>query len=128
MEQIRLIIIDQHQGVRNALRIRLGSTPNVDVVGSVNALQALELTQSDIRLDVAVLGLTGQNDALFSMVNLVKVLVARGTAVLALSSYMDDTARELILRAGAHDYRLKNINTFELLAKIEMLAYASQQE
>lgn len=122
MKQIRLIIIDQHKGVRNALRVRLRSAPNLVIVGSVDADEATRLTQSDLPPDVALLGLSGRNDDLGYMVALVKRLVAGGTAVLALSSYIDDMARELVLQAGASDYRLKNINTPELLAEIELLA------
>ncbi|MAU01105.1 MAG: hypothetical protein CL608_28500 [Anaerolineaceae bacterium] len=122
MEQIRLIIIDQHKGVRNALRIRLRSAPNLAIVGSVDANEAKRLAQTDLQPDVALLGLSGQNDELGYMVELVKKLVAGGTAVLALTSYVDDIARELVLQAGASDYRLKNINTPELLAEIELLA------
>ena len=122
MEQIRLIIIDQHKGVRNAMRIRLRSAPNLAIMGSVDADEAKRLAQTDLQPDVALLGLSGQNDELAYMVDLVKQLVAKGTAVLALSSYIDDMARELVLQAGASDYRLKNINTPELLAEIELLA------
>lgn len=122
MERIRLIIIDQHKGVRTALRVRLRSAPNLVIVGSVDADEAKQLMQSDLQPDVALLGLSGQNDDLGYMVALVKQLVAGGTAVLALSSYIDDMARELVLQAGASDYRLKNINTPELLAEIELLA------
>ena len=122
MEQIRLIIIDQHKGVRNAMRIRLRSAPNLAIMGSVDADEAKRLVQTDLQPDVALLGLSGQNDELAYMVELVKQLVAGGTAVLALSSYIDDMARELVLQAGASDYRLKNINTPELLAEIELLA------
>lgn len=127
MKQIRIIIIDQHKGVRDALRIRLDSAPNVDIVGSVNAAQALELVQSGVRPDVAILGLTGQNDDLGLMIQLVKMLVAQGTAVLALSSYIDDVTRELILQAGAIDYRLKNINSLKLLSEIELLTHEAKQ-
>lgn len=122
MEQIRLIIIDQHKGVRNALRIRLRSAPNLAIMGSVDADEAKRLAQTGLQPDVALLGLSGQNDELGYMVELVKKLVAGGTAVLALTSYIDDMARELVLQAGASDYRLKNINTPELLAEIELLA------
>ncbi|MCP4419017.1 MAG: response regulator transcription factor [Chloroflexi bacterium] len=125
MEQIRIIIIDQHKGVRDALRVRLHATPNVDIVASVDAAEALKLVFSCRQPKVAILGLTGQNDELSMMIELVKVLVAGGTAVLALSSYIDDMAQELILQAGATDYRLKNINTPELLTKIELLAAAT---
>jgi DNA-binding NarL/FixJ family response regulator len=122
MEQIRLIIIDQHKGVRNALHTRLRSAPNLAIVDSVDANEAKRLAQTDLPPDVALLGLSGQTDELGYMVELVKKLVAGGTAVLALTSYIDDMTRELVLQAGASDYRLKNINTPELLAEIELLA------
>lgn len=122
MEQIRLIIIDQHKGVRNALKVRLHSTPNIAVVGTMDAEEAKRMVQTNLRPEVALLGLTGHNDELRYVVDLVRLLVAGGTAVLALTSYIDDLTRELVLQAGASDYRLKNINTPELLAEIETLA------
>lgn len=128
MEKIRLIIIDQHKGVRTALRVRLHSTPNIAVVGTVDAEEAWSLAQTDLRPDVALLGLTGHNDELSFVVDLVKLLVAGGTAVLALTSYIDDLAREMILQAGASEYLLKNINTPELLTEIESLAEAHRHE
>ena len=82
MEPIRLIIIDQHKGVRNALRVRLRAAPNIMIVGTFDVDEARELVATDLRPDVALLGLTGQNDELGSMVELVKLLVDGGTAVL----------------------------------------------
>jgi DNA-binding NarL/FixJ family response regulator len=128
MERIRLIIIDQHKGVRNALRIRLGSAPNIVIVGTVDAGKANKLAQTDLQPDVALIGLSGQNDELAYLVDLVKLLVERGTAVLALTSYVDDLAQEMVLQAGASDYRLKNINTPELLAEIELLADSRRKQ
>ncbi|MEZ4593497.1 MAG: hypothetical protein R3D55_20485 [Chloroflexota bacterium] len=128
MEPIRLIIIDQHKGVRNALRVRLRSTPNIVVVGTVDADEARLLVQEDLQPDVVLLGLSGQNDELREMVKLVEQLVDGGTAVLALSSYIDDVAREMVLQAGASAYRLKNINTPELIAEIELLAEIHRKE
>ncbi|MCA9918394.1 MAG: hypothetical protein KC445_10610 [Anaerolineales bacterium] len=128
MEPIRLIIIDQHKGVRNALRVRLRSAPSICVVGTEDADDAHRLLLDDVQPDVALLGLSGQNDELREMVKLVEQLVDGGTAVLALSSYIDDVAREMVLRAGASDYRLKNINTPELIAEIEMLAEEQRKE
>ena len=81
MEQIRLIIIDQHKGVRNALRVRLRSAPNLVIVGSVDADEATRLTQSDLPPDVALLGLSGRNDDLGYMVALVKRLWSISSAV-----------------------------------------------
>ena len=122
MEQIRLIIIDQHKGVRNALRVRLRSTPSLAILGAVDADKAKNLIQTDFQPDVALLGLSGDNDELGFMVDLVRLLVAGGTAVLVLTSYIDDLAREVLLQAGASDYRLKTVNTPELLAEIELMA------
>lgn len=128
MEPIRLIIIDQHKGVRNALRVRLGSTASIMIVGTFDADAVEQLIAADLQPDVALLGLTGHNDELSSMVKLVKLLVNEGTAVLALTSYIDDLAREVVLAAGASDYRLKNINTPELIAEIERLAESRRKQ
>ena len=128
MEPIRLIIIDQHTGVRNALRVRLRSAPSIRIVGTMDAAEAQELVERDLGLDVALLGLTGQNDELRRVIKLVKLLVKQGTAVLALTSYIDDLARQMVLQAGASDYRLKNINTPELIAEIELLAESRRGE
>ena len=128
MEPIRLIIIDQHKGVRNALRVRLRAIPSISIAGTFDAKEAKQIIGTDIQPDVALLGLTGQNDELGYMVRLVEMLVENGTAVLALSSYIDDIARELVLEAGASDYRLKNINTPELIAEIELLAETHRRE
>ena len=128
METIRLIIIDQHKGVRNALRVRLRAIPSISIAGTFDAKEAKQIIGTDLQPDVALLGLTGQNDELGYMVRLVEMLVENGTAVLALSSYIDDIARELVLEAGASDYRLKNINTPELIAEIELLAETHRRE
>ena len=128
METIRLIIIDQHKGVRNALRVRLRAIPSISIAGTFDAKEAKQIIGTDLQPDVALLGLTGQNDELGYMVRLVEMLVESGTAVLALSSYIDDIARELVLEAGASDYRLKNINTPELIAEIELLAETHRRE
>ena len=128
MEPIRLIIIDQHKGVRNALRVRLRAIPSISIAGTFDAKEAKQIIGTDLQPDVALLGLTGQNDELGYMVRLVEMLVENGTAVLALSSYIDDIARELVLEAGASDYRLKNINTHELIAEIELLAETHRKE
>lgn len=128
MEPIRLIIIDQHKGVRNALRVRLRAIPSISIAGTFDAKEAKQIIGTDLQPDVALLGLTGQNDELGYMVRLVEMLVENGTAVLALSSYIDDIARELVLEAGASDYRLKNINTPELIAEIELLAETHRRE
>lgn len=122
MEPIRLIIIDQHKGVRNALRVRLRTIPNISIEGTFDVEEAEKVIGTTLQPDVALLGLTGQNDELGYMIRLVELLVDNGTAVLALSSYIDDMARELVLEAGASVYRLKNINTPELIAEIELLA------
>ena len=122
MKQIRLLIIDQHRGVRDALSVRFRSAHDVRVVDTVTANRAKQLAQKGLQLDIALLGLTGRNDRVEDVVELVKLLVEGGTAVLALTSFIDDKARRMILQAGASGYRLKNIDTPALLAEISLLA------
>ena len=101
MDKVRLLIIDEHDGVREALATRLSSTPSIEVVAIAQDIQAPEL--SDIEYsDVALLGLKRSNDVdLDVMIGIVESLTQAGTAVIILTSFADDIERELVLHAGA---------------------------
>ena len=121
MKKIQVVIIDKHTAVRRALAVRLGAYPNIKVVGTSGTLLDTAVLDEHPP-DVAIVGLTGKNEDLLSVLDLVRRLTARGTAVLALASYIDDVAREMVLQAGASRYLLKDINTPQLLSEIEAVA------
>ena len=119
MEKVLLLILDQHTAVRHALAVRLASASEIEIIGTGSTDPDANdpgLLQS---ADVALVGIMESSEfELGHIVNLVKQLTTSGTAVLALTSFIDDFTRELIMDAGASRYLLKNINTPQLIAEI----------
>jgi len=115
---IRLMLVDDHQLVRDGLRARLGDVPEICIVGEAgNAQDALKLAASlrpnlilvDVRLpDMSGIELTSR-----------LVEVAPDTRVMILSMYDN---REYVLsavRAGACGYILKDAPSGEIIAAIK---------
>ncbi len=118
MEKVQLLIIDEHEAVRNALATRLSSNPNIEVVATIQNFNQQNLNDSG-SADVALYGLKSSSDAdLDATISVVEDLTCQGTAVIILTSYADDIERELLLKSGAYRYLLKNINSNKLIAEI----------
>ena len=118
MEKVQLLIIDEHEAVRNALATRLSSNPNIEVVATIQNFSQQNLNESG-SADVALYGLKSSSDAdLDATISVVEDLTCQGTAVIILTSYADDIERELLLKSGAYRYLLKNINSNKLIAEI----------
>ncbi|MBK6326154.1 MAG: response regulator transcription factor [Chloroflexi bacterium] len=118
MEKVQLLIIDEHEAVRNALATRLSSNPNIEVVATIQNFSQQNLNESG-SADVALYGLKSSSDAdLDATISVVEDLTCQGTAVIVLTSYADDIERELLLKSGAYRYLLKNINSNKLIAEI----------
>lgn len=121
MQVIKLLIIDEHTAVRRALRIRLSSSPGIQVVGTAADLATglAQLEHSDTVIDVVLLGLSGSSERdLRQTIHEVKALAAKNTAVIVLTSYADDIEREVVSQAGATRYLLKDINSDQLIDEI----------
>lgn len=118
MAKVRLLIIDEHEAVRNALARRLNSTPSIEVVAATSDMNAIG-NMAFQHSDVALLGLKSRSDFDFDVtIEMVTQLTQQGTAVIILTSYADDIERELVLHAGAYRYLLKNINSPQLISEI----------
>jgi DNA-binding NarL/FixJ family response regulator len=118
MDKVRLLIIDEHEAVRQALTTRLSSTASIKVVAAIQDVHAPELTRRGYS-DVAILGLKSSSDGdLSATIGTVERLTKAGTAVIILTSYADDIERELVLKAGAYRYLLKDINSPQLISEI----------
>jgi DNA-binding NarL/FixJ family response regulator len=123
MDKVRLLIIDEHEAVRQALATRLSSTPTIEVVA---ATQGIETSQNSFNglSDVALLGLRSSSDVdLDVTIGIVERLTEWGTAVIILTSYADDIEREMVFHAGAYRYLLKDINSPQLISEIIEVAH-----
>jgi DNA-binding NarL/FixJ family response regulator len=118
MDKVRLLIIDEHDAVRQALTTRLSSTPTIEVVATAQDINSPDFSESGYS-DVTLLGLKSSSDMdLDVTIGTVERLTKAGTAVIILTPYADDIERELVLHAGACRYLLKDINSPQLISEI----------
>ena len=117
MENIRILLVDDHQMFRNALRSLLEKSSNLDVVGETgNAFEVVELarkTSADIVcMDIGMPGMNGieATRKLIAACPLVKVI--------ALSTYSDQKYVKDMMTAGASAYITKVEAAEELLRAI----------
>jgi DNA-binding NarL/FixJ family response regulator len=119
-EQIRVLIIDGHEAVRHALRVRLSVPKHFKVVGISPHPDAATNLVSKKRTDVVVLGLqTNSENEMVNMVSAVHDMADKAIVVIILAPYADAVERELLINAGAKRYLLKHINSDQLIHEIE---------
>jgi DNA-binding NarL/FixJ family response regulator len=124
-KKISLIIVDEHLEVRHALGTRLNSSPLIEVLAvACNLPEGLRYAQA-LKPDIILLEpktAAGWEDAQWTadFEDIQRQLVdGHPTAVIVLTSYMDEVEREAALRAGARRYLLKDIDSDRLIAEIE---------
>ncbi len=117
---IRVLIIDGHEAVRRALRIRLSVPQHLDVVGvSTDPVSAAEQIEAR-RPHVIILGLHSTSDeGMAKVVKAVHDMSGETVVVIVLAPYADAVERELLMNAGAKRYLLKHINSDQLIKEIE---------
>ncbi len=117
MTNDRIILVDDHQMFRDALRSLLEKTPNIEVVGETgNTLEVAELVRSKsaniVCMDIGMPGMNGieATRQLLTVFPSVKVI--------ALSSYSDQRFVMDMMNAGAFAYITKAEAADELLRAI----------
>jgi DNA-binding NarL/FixJ family response regulator len=113
----RVLIVDDHPAVREALSIRLSREPDLLVCGEAadvaEALRAFDETNPDVAvIDISLKGGDG--------IDLIKRLRARNDAVrfLVWSMYSDSLCAERALRAGALGYINKEQATGQIIVAL----------
>ncbi len=118
---IGILIIDEHEAVRNRLARRLAGLPDLDIVGSSgDAEEALcllcRLAPDVVLIDVKMTRYDG--------VELCRRVTTQNPSakLMVLTSYDDLSERRRVMEAGAREYFLKNVDTPTLAGKIRELA------
>ena len=118
---IRLLIVDDHEMVREGLKAMLLSEPDFSIVGdAANAEQALELIgrlQPDIvLLDVRLPGASG--------IDVCRAVTEKypQVAVIFLTTYTDENLVAQCIQAGARGFIVKDIERFDLKRAIRAVA------
>jgi len=121
MAKIRVLIADDHETVREGLKLILTSQSDIEVVGDAgDGRIAIELAKN-LRPDVVVM------DISMPSLNGLKATIrvkecCPETNVLALTRHKDDGYLQQILRAGASGYVLKQSSPAELVHAIRAVA------
>lgn len=121
MKPIRVLIVDDHEIVREGLQILLSEEPGFEVVGmagdSESALSLTKLHKPDLVLmDLVMPGLDG--------IETTRLVLAESpsTRVLVLTTFSDDQHVRDAIQAGAIGYLLKDVLKTELLSAIRSAA------
>ena len=121
MNRTRLVIIDDHEDVREALQSRLTAAPDIEIVGCTGCWrtglqQAVQLRPQVLLVETK--RADGQGlEALRCLGD-----QCPGAAVVVLTSYPDADEQAAARSAGAARYLLKDIDTAQLLAEIRSVA------
>ncbi len=118
---IRLLIIDDHEMVREGLKAMLTAEPDFEIVGdAANAEQAFELLErlhpDVILLDIRLPGASG--------IDVCRTVTERypETAVIILTTFTDETLVAQCIQAGARGFIVKDIERFDLKRSIRAVA------
>jgi len=118
---IRLLIIDDHEMVREGLKAMLTAEADFEIVGeAANAEQAYELIARShpdvILLDIRLPGVSG--------IEVCRIVTERypETAVIILTTFTDETLVAQCIQAGARGFIVKDIERFDLKRSIRAVA------
>jgi two-component system, NarL family, response regulator DevR len=118
---IRLLIIDDHEMVREGLKAMLTAEPDFEIVGdAANAEQAFELIQhlhpDVILLDVRLPEVSG--------IDVCRTVTERypEIAVIILTTFTDEALVAQCIQAGARGFIVKDIERFDLKRSIRAVA------
>ena len=118
---IRLLIIDDHEMVREGLKAMLVAEPDFEIVGdAANAEQALELIErlhpDVVLLDIRLPGVSG-----IDLCSNVTRLYPQ-TAVIILTTFAEESLVAQCIQAGARGFIVKDIERFDLKRSIRAVA------
>ena len=116
----RVVIVDDHAVVRRGLRAFLELQPDIEVVGEAADGAAAEQVVASTGPDLVLMDLVmPQGDGITTIRRLRQA--HPGTAVLVLTSYVDDVHVFAALEAGAAGYLLKDVQPDELVRAIRQV-------
>jgi len=121
MTPIKLLVVDDHEVLRQGLRFMLRGEPDVEIVGeATDGSEALELLR---RLEPDVVLMDVRMPELDGLAALARIREdGSSVAVLMLSTYDDPAYVEEALRSGAAGYLLKTVQPDELLRAIRAVS------
>jgi two-component system response regulator DevR len=119
--RIRLVLVDDSEVVRLGLRALLGAEHALEIVGEGSSVATGVAACAKHKPDVALLDLRLPDGTGFDACRQILQRLPE-TRVLMLTSVADDTLVDEAIRAGAHGYLLKEVNSRALIQAITDVA------
>ncbi len=115
--RIRLVLVDDSQVVRMGLRALLSTEPRVEILGEASSVSTAVETCLRLKPEVVLLDIRLPDGTGFDACRQILAKLP-DTRVLVLTSVADETLVDEALRAGAHGYLLKEIDSRGLLQAV----------
>ncbi len=123
--KIKVVILDDHQGIIDGYLYRLGEAPNIEVVATIHYGADLETTLAENAAQVLILDIqvpvSLENKNPYPILNAIPRVLKNfpGLTVIVISMYAQRTLIKAVLDAGASGYILKDDqNSIRELASI----------
>jgi two-component system, NarL family, response regulator DevR len=122
MHKIRIVVVDDHEVVRHGLRLSIDSEPDMEVVDEARAGEEAVRVVVAARPDVVLLDVKLEDKDIDGPEVCRRVMAAvPKTAVLMLTSYLQDGVLLRSLVAGAKGYVVKDVELTELKRMIRLV-------
>jgi two-component system response regulator NreC len=118
---LRVLIADDHAGLRGALRALVGLEPDLEVVADADGGQAAVRLAHELAPDVIVMDLSMPDLNGIDATRLIRAETP-DARVVTLSAHLDRTLLDLVWAAGAAGYVLKDAAHDELVPAIRAVA------
>ena len=126
MMKVRLLITDDHDVVRQGLRLYLRRDPEIEIVGeAADGYEALELTRS-LKPDVVLMDLLMPRMDGIAATEAIRAELPK-VEVVALTSVLEDASVTGAIRAGTIGYLLKDTKAEELCRAVKGAAAGQVQ-
>lgn len=120
MSPTRVLIIDEHEAVRQALTDRLCSSGDVEVVGCTGGWQEGVHLAVEAAPDVVLLETKRSDGQGLAALRRLRAECPK-TPIIVLTSYPQPDERQEVLRSGAAGYLLKDIGSAYLVQQLRAL-------
>lgn len=119
--RITVLIVDDHEVVRQGLRTLLGLETDLRIVGDAGTVREAVADATRLKPDVALIDVKLPDMSGIDACRLI-LAVSPKTRVLMLSSFADDAMVVSALQSGAHGYVLKDVRSHELIVALRTVA------
>jgi DNA-binding NarL/FixJ family response regulator len=119
---VRLLIVDDHQMVRDGIRVMLESQNKAYTFAITEAENGEDAIKNVLKYDYDIILIDYQLPKMTGMETVERILLYKPTTkILALSNYDELTYINNMLKAGVSGYILKNVEPVELIAAIKTI-------